>query len=118
MKLTTKSLLSALTAAIVNATPKTYRIVSQRRERRYERILEKHDRKGELRASVLGIESIDFRDEERKQPLSDLVRTYGFSDERAFYSAVVAKIHEELRRRGWTLGRIHRYEETRLARVM
>lgn len=118
MKLTTKALLSSLTAALVNATPSSYQVVSQRRKRRYEKILEKQDRKGELRAAVLGVESIDFRSQGRKLSLGELVRTYGFSDEGAFYGAVAAKIHDELRRRGWTLKRIQRYEKMRLGRVM
>lgn len=117
MKLATKSLLSALVAAIVNAAPNAYRIISQRDMRRYERILEKHDRKGELRASILGIPSVDFRQKERKHSLSEIVRVYGFSNERAFYQALVAKIREELRHRGWTLQRIHTFEDSRLRRI-
>lgn len=117
MKLSTKSLLSSLMASIINAAPSSYRIAPQRKEQRYERILEKHDRKGELRASVLGIGSLDFRSRERKQSLAEIVRSYGFSDERAFYRALTAKIHEELRRRGWTQQRIKRFEMSQLRRI-
>ena len=92
-------------------------MMSQREVRRYERILEKHDRKGELRASILGIPSVEFRQKERKHSLSEIVKTYGFSSERAFYQALVAKIREELRHRGWTLQRIHLFEDSRLQRM-
>lgn len=117
MKLSTKSLLSSLTAAIVNAAPSRHHITSQRHERRYEKVLRKHDRKGELRASVLGVNSFDFREQERKHSLLEIVTSYGFSDERAFYRALIGKIHQELRERGWTSHRIQHFEMTRLHRV-
>lgn len=117
MKLKTKSLLSSLVASIVNAAPGGHAIATQRNEQRYEKILEKHDRKGELRASVLGINSLDFRNKERKQSLSAIVKSYGFSDEKAFYRALIAKIHEELRRRGWTQQRIAQFEVGQLQRL-
>lgn len=118
MKLTTKSLLSALVAATVNAAPSAYRIVPQRRERRYERILEKHDRKGELRSSILGISSLEFRFQERRRSLAEIARSHGFQDERAFYRALIAKIREELYRRGWTIQRIQRFESMQLQRLV
>lgn len=118
MKLATKSLLSALTAAIVNAAPGISQVVSQRKARRYERILEKYDRKGELRAAVLGITSVDFRAQERKRSLAEIVKVHGFSDEKAFYRAVIAKIHDELHARGWTWRRIYRFEAMQLQRMM
>lgn len=117
MKITTKSLLSTLIAAIVNTRSGIYRSIPQRREERYRRILEKHDRKGELRASVLGIDSLDFRQKERQYPLSQIVSSYGFTDERAFYRALVGKIREELRFRGWTMRRIQHFESAHLQRV-
>ncbi len=117
MKIATKSLLSALIAAIVNTRSGVYRTIPQRREQRYRRILEKHDRKGELRASVLGINSMDFRYKERQYPLSEIVSSYGFSDERAFYGALASKIREELRFRGWTPQKIKQFETMQLQRV-
>lgn len=89
----------------------------QRRELRYKRILEKHDRKGELRASVLGIDSIDFRHKERQYPLSEIVSSYGFSDERAFYGALASRIRQELRFRGWTQKKIEQFETMQLQRI-
>lgn len=117
MKLSTKSLLSSLVSSIVNATPSRYRLTSQREERRWERILEKHDRKGELRAAVLGIDPFEFRKKWRAHSLAAVVRSRGFPDERAFYRAVIPKIHDELRRRGWTARRIEQFEASKLRRV-
>lgn len=117
MKLSTKSLSSALVAALVNSTSGKNHIASQRHERRYERVLEKHDRKGELRASVLGLDELEFRKQGRRYPLSRIVSLYGFENERAFYRAVVGKIREELRIRGWTPQRIAYFEMTRLQRI-
>ena len=117
MKLSTKSLLSALVAATVNSAPHTHHLTSQRHERRYEKVLQKHDRKGELRASVLGMDAVDFRQQERKYTMSRIVNLYGFQDERAFYRAVVGKIRQELRSRGWTPERIQYFEAARLQRI-
>jgi hypothetical protein len=117
MKLSTKALLSSLVAASVNCLPSRRQLITQREARRYEKILEKHDRKGELRASVLGIESPDFREKERHQSLASIVRRYGFENEQAFYLALLGKIRDELHRRGWSLSRIEAYEMGRLARL-
>lgn len=117
MKLATKSLLSSLIAAIVNAAPSRNHIVPQRRERRYERVLQKNDRKGELRAAVLGIDCMEFRHQERRRSLAEIVRSYGFRDERAFYRALIAKIHDELKHRGWTMQRIQQFEIGQLQRL-
>ncbi len=117
MKLSTKALLSSLVAATVNAAPTRARLATQKHERRYEKILEKHDRKGELRATVLGINAQQFRHEERRRSLAEIVRQRGFSDERAFYHALIGKIREELHLRGWTSQRIHAFEASRLHRI-
>lgn len=117
MKLTTKSLLSSLVAAIINSVPSAYHTVSRRVAERYERILEKHDRKGELRAAVLGLDPVEFRKQERKHSLEAIVRTYGFVDEHAFYRALMGKIRDELHHRGWTSKRIQSFEESSLRRI-
>jgi AraC-like DNA-binding protein len=101
----------------VNAAPSKYRIVPIRHEQRYVKVLQKHDRKGELRASVLGIDPLDFRKRERKNSLKEIVAKCGFLDERAFYRAIIGKIREELRRRGWTPQRIEAFEASRLRRM-
>lgn len=117
MKLSTKALLSSLVAASVNCLPSRRQMITQREARRYERVLEKHDRKGELRASVLGIDSPEFREKERHQSLASIVRRYGFENEQAFYRALIGKIRDELHNRGWSIRRIEAYEMSRLARL-
>jgi uroporphyrinogen-III synthase len=92
-------------------------MITQREARRYERVLEKHDRKGELRASVLGIDSPEFREKERHHSLANIVKNYGFDNEQAFYRALIGKIREELHKRGWSFRRIEAYEMSRLARL-
>ena len=117
MKLSTKALLSSLVAASVNCLPSRRQLITQREAERYEKVIEKHDRKGELRASVLGIDSPEFREKERHQSLARIVRRYGFANEQAFYLALMGKIRDELRRRGWSLRRIEAYEISRFARL-
>lgn len=116
MKLSTKTLGSVLIATIVNATPSKRRICTQRGREKYERVVQKHDRKGELRASVLGIEPTEFRDREKKHSLAQIVKSCGFTDERSYYRALAAKVKDELRKRGWTSYRMDEFVLTRLTR--
>lgn len=117
MKLSTKALLSSLVAAAVNAVPAKQRTVSQRETLRYEKVLQKHDRKCELRAGVLGISTLAFKDQIKRRSLSEVVKRYGFIDERSFYVAVVGKIRDELHHRGWTPQRVDRFTMSRAVRL-
>lgn len=114
MKLSTKALASSLIAAAINALPGRKRPVAQREAARYERILQKHDRKGELRASVLGVTPQEFKRLQKAHSLGEIVHQFGFQDEQSFYIAVVGRIKAELRQRGWNNQRLYRFEQQHL----
>lgn len=117
MKLSTKELTSLLLAATMSAMPGVRRLRNKKGEHRYERVLQKHDRKAELRASVLGIAADEFRLRERRQSFEEIAKSCGFASERAFHAALAGKLKAELRLRGWTPNRIERYTALRLQRA-
>lgn len=120
MRISTKTLASlVLVTAVMVAAPGIGKKQQQkhRRETQFDRILQRHDRKGELRAEVLGIDQATFREIHKKMPFSELVRRSGFASERAFRLALLGKLKSELRQRGWTAQRIDRYVIARSSRL-
>lgn len=88
-----------------------------RKESKFDRILQHHDRKGELRAEVLGIDPMTFRGLLRQTSFPTIIRRYGFRDERAFRFALLGKLKDELRSRGWSARRVDAYVQRRLDRI-
>lgn len=119
MRISTKALASLLLTTTVTGVVKGAgkMIGYRKREVRFERTMQRHDRKGELRAEIIGIAPEDFRSLQRHIPLPNLVRKYGFKDEFAFRKALLGKLRMELRQRGWTPRRIDNYVVTRTARI-
>ncbi|MBM3209832.1 hypothetical protein FJZ39_00610 [Candidatus Saccharibacteria bacterium] len=73
---------------------------------RCKKIIHKHDRKAELRASLLGVKPEDFREQERKGRLANYLEKFGFKNEQSFYVALLGKLRHELRQRGWSAHKI------------
>jgi hypothetical protein len=121
MRISTKTLTSLLlVTAVAAAVPGiTSRLPGgkPRRESQFDRLLRRHDRKGELRAEILGINPIVFKEMQKHMPLDDIVRRSGFSSVRAFRLALFGKLKGELRQRGWTAHRIDRYVVARSSRL-
>ena len=112
MRISTKTLASLLlVTAVMSAAPGIGRRqnVQRRQETQFDRILQRHDRKGELRAEVLGVNTLAFREMHKKMTFAQIVRRSGFASERAFRLALLGKLKGELRQRGWTTQRIDRY---------
>lgn len=82
-----------------------------------ERVYHAHDRRFELRASVLGVAPDELRDQLRKKSLETIVKKYGFKDVMAFYTAVTGKLKAELRARGWSERRLDTFVTKRIDRV-
>lgn len=120
MRISTKALASLLLMTTVTGTVKGAKHVMDLRklQTRFERILQRHDRKGELRAEIFGVSPETFRTLQRHTPLEALVRKYGFKDESAFCRALLGKLRLELRQRGWTSHRIDQYVNRRLDRAL
>lgn len=85
--------------------------------RRLERIYQHHDRKHELRASVLGISAEELRAQLKVKSLESIVKKHGFKNRLMFYVAVTGKLKNELRRRGWSERKIEEFVQKRVARL-
>lgn len=118
MRLSTKTLCSLLVVtAVASAVPGISKVGRRRQESKFDRLLQRHDRKGELRAEVLGMSPLEFRELQKKLSFADIARRRGFTGERAFRLALLGKLKNELRQRGWSSRRIERYVVARSARV-
>jgi|SRR5690554_2160865 len=108
MKLATKTLVSLLVASATMSRQPTLGIerLEEKRNQRLERLLSRHDRKCELRASIFGIDPAEFRRLNKKQSLKSLAIEYGFLDLASYRKALHGKIRDELHRRGWSASRI------------
>lgn len=120
MRMSTKTLASLLlVTAVAAAVPGISRIPGSKRrqESQFDRLLQRHDRKGELRAEVLGLDAPTFRELQKKLPFEDIARRRGFHSPRAFRIALLGKLKNELHSRGWTAHKIEQYMATRRGRL-
>lgn len=120
MRLSTKSLASLLLVTAVAATvPGITKIPGKKRRHgsQFDRILQRHDRKGELRAEILGMSPADFRVKQKKQSFDEIMRARGFSTPRSFRLALLGKLKEELHQKGWSTGRIDKFVVARRNRI-
>jgi hypothetical protein len=92
-------------------------LLPQRQESQFDRLLQRHDRKGELRADVLGISPLELRDSLKRMPFDQITKRYGFKSTRSFRIALFGKIKNELHARGWTNQRIERFVLARSSRL-
>ena len=92
--------------------------IQAKRQAQFDRILQRHDRKGELRAEVLGMHPLEFRDIQKRLSFAEIAHRKGFNDERAFRTALYGKLKNELHNRGWTTRRIEQYIVARSGRFV
>lgn len=120
MRISTKTLATLLIVTkIAAAVPGISRLPGKksRHESQFDRLLHRHDRKGELRAEVLGINPMTFKELQKKLSFDEITRRFGFPDKRAFRMALIGKLKHELHLRGWTSRRIDQYVTTRSMRM-
>lgn len=120
MHISSKTLATLLVVtAIAAAVPGISRVPGNKRryESQFDRLLQRHDRKAELRASVLGLHPLEFRDMQKRMSFDEIRRKKGFATTRAFRIALMGKIKDELRLRGWNTRRIEKYMITRSHRL-
>lgn len=120
MRMSTKTVASLLlVTAVAAAVPGVSRIPGSRRRResQFDRILQRHDRKGDLRADVLGISVPAFRSLQRHYLFEEIAKQRGFSTVRAFRIALLGRLKNELHQRGWTEHKIKQYMTTRSGRL-
>lgn len=105
--------LSPVNVAALGATTKADKANIKRLERLYQR----HDRKLELRASLLGIAPEELRGQLKAKSLDVVVKKYGFRDRAAYYLALTGKLKDELRKRGWSERKLEVFIQKRIARL-
>lgn len=101
-QLSTKTLESLLVATI-KAARDTKEGVTMKH---LERVLRRHDRRGELRAGILGISPIQLKEIQKKHNFDEIIKQHGFKERRDFCTALIGKLRSELLYRGWSRQRI------------
>lgn len=101
-QLSTKTL-EALLKATVGVTKGRQPMVAMKH---LERVLQRHDRKGELRAGILGLSAVQFRELQKIYGFDELIKKYGFKERQDFCLALFGKLRSELLYRGWSRQRI------------
>jgi hypothetical protein len=123
MRLSTKTIATLLLVTVVAVTvPGVGMGLPPGRKRskyesRFDRLLQRHDRKGELRASVLGLDSRAFRELQKRYSFEQIIKRHGFKGSREFRIALLGKLKHELHGRGWSGKRIDDYVMARRARL-
>lgn len=119
MRLSTKTVATLLvaTAAARASSDVRQRPWDGHRKSQFDRLLQRHDRKGELRAEILGLDPLTFRDMQKHMTLEVIVRQNGFRNTKLFLQALFGRLKGELRRRGWTTHRIESYLALRRERL-
>lgn len=120
MKLSTKTVASLLVVtAVAAAVPGLSQIAipKKRRESQFDRLLAIHDRKGEIRAEILGISPHEFKQMSRRMSLEEIIHHSGIYSKRDFRIALLGYLRNELLARGWSRARIDAYILTRAPRV-
>ena len=107
----------SLTAINVSALSERSSSTPKLQLKRLERVYQHHDRKHEMRASVLGISAEELRSQLKVKSLDTIVKKHGFKNRLSFYVAVTGKLKDELRRRGWSERKIEEQIQKRLARL-
>lgn len=83
-----------------------------------DRILRRHDRKGELRASLLGLKPMEFKKIQKQLAFDDIIKLYGFKKRQDFSLALLGKLRSELLYRGWSRQRIESCARTSMVLAM
>ena len=120
MKLSTKTTASLfVVTAVAAAVPGLSQIAipKKRRESQFDKLLTRHDRKGELRAEILGISPYEFKKMSRTMSFDDIVRACGIESKRSFRLALLGRLRSELLARGWSRSRIDTYLLVRALRL-
>ncbi len=90
---------------------------SKSNERKLERIYKRHDRKMELRASVLGMSADELKEQLKTKSFDTILNQHGFKSREAFNTALTGKLKDELHKRGWSDEKIEKLMQKRLERI-
>ncbi|MGB2787239.1 MAG: hypothetical protein WBB94_02545 [Candidatus Saccharimonadaceae bacterium] len=108
MKLSNKSLASLMVAtAAAAAMPGASQALTRHKESQFDRLLQRHDRKFEIRGGVLGLEPIVLRDRLKRHSFEEIARQSGLRNTRQFRLALLGYLKNELYSRGWSATKIN-----------
>lgn len=103
-KIATKALATLLIVTVLTISMHTNvaaaPVSAEKRDEKLEKLQQHHDRKLELRASVLGVSSDQLKEELKEKNFDQIIKKRGFKDRDAFHVAMVGKLKEELLKRG------------------
>ncbi len=119
-KLSTKTIATLLVTTAAAATaPGISSLIDPRKshQSQFDKLLQRHDRKGEVRAEILGMTPHEFKKLSRRMTFDDIIAKQGMT-KRIFRLALLGKLRNELRQRGWTAARIDDYMMLRLPRTL
>lgn len=123
MKIATKTLATLMLVVMltISSTSMALAVPTEektagRTDKKLERIYRHHDRKMELRASVLGISADQLREELKTKSFDTIIKQHGFKDRQSFHTAMVGKLKDELKRRGWGDEKIEKLVQKKLDR--
>ena len=120
MKLSTKTVASLLVVtAVAAAVPGLSQITipKKRRESLFDKLLSTHDRKGEIRAEILGVSPHEFKQMSKTKNFEQVILACGLYSKRDFRLALLGRLRNELLQRGWSRARIDTYVLTRAPRM-
>jgi len=121
MKIATKALVTmlAITVLVTSAVPVGAMSTagSTAVTRQLDRLQQHHDRKLELRASLLGMTPEQLKDALKTKSFNQILKEHGFSSRQAYYNALFGKLKDELRTRGWSDSKIQAFINKRVERL-
>lgn len=117
-KLSTKTIatLTVVTAAAA-AIPGLSKAALYSNESHFDKLLQRHDRKGEMRAEILNLTPHEFKKRLRRYTFDEIISKAGMT-KRTFRLALLGTLRNELRQRGWTTTRIDDYIRNRSTRTL
>ena len=104
-----KQLSTKSVGSLLVATAATIGDAGRAGQKHLDRVLRRHDRKGELRAAILGMDPLEFRSQQQRRTFDELIRLHGFRGYGEFLVALRGKLRAELLARGWSRQRIDLY---------
>lgn len=114
---TVATLLAVTTVAAAVPGLSQVAIPKKRRESQFDKLLSRHDRKGEIRAEILGLTPHEFKSLLKTKKFDDIISACGFYSKRDFRIALMGYLRNELKMRGWTSARIDSYILMRSVRL-
>lgn len=116
-KLSTKTIatLTVVTAAAA-AIPGLSKTALNSNESQFDKLLQRHDRKGDLRAEILNLTPHELKKQLRRYSFDEIISKAGMT-KRTFRIAVLGTLRNELRQRGWTTAKIDEYIRLRSDRL-